>query len=100
LLRASDAAAKFYPVNDRSPLGRRWAGLNASLKYVFVRVSARKMERDPGARRGSHEKVGVSDVETRVSHPCNEAKLPRARGIATTGQNHGTSRITQLIISM
>jgi hypothetical protein len=100
LLRASDAVAKSYPVNDRRPLGRRRAGLKASLKCVFVRVSARKMERDPGARRGSHEKVGVSDLETRVSHPCNEAKLPRAGSVATTGQNQGTSGITQLIISM
>ena len=100
MLGASDAVAKSYPVNDRRPLGRRRAGLKASLKCVFVRVSARKMERDPGARRGSHEKVGISDLETRVSHPCNEAKLPRARSVATTGQNQGTSRITQLIISM
>jgi hypothetical protein len=65
-----------------------------------VRVSARKMERDPRARRGSHEKVGISDVDTRVSHPCNEAKLPRARSVAATGQNQGASRITQLIVSM
>jgi hypothetical protein len=65
-----------------------------------VRDSARKMERDPGARRGSHEKVGVSDVETRVSHPCNEANLPRARSVATTCQNQGTSHSNQLIISM
>jgi hypothetical protein len=74
--------------------------LKASLKCVFVRVSARKMERDSGARRGSQEEVGVSDVETRVSHPRNEAKLPRARSVATTGQNQGTSRITQQIISI
>ena len=74
--------------------------MKASLKYVFVRVSARKMERDPGARRGPHEKIGVSDIETHLSHPCNEAKLPRARSVATTGQNQGTSDITQLIISM
>jgi hypothetical protein len=100
LLRANDAITKFDPINDRRRLGQRRAGLYASLKCVFVRVSAGKMERDPGTRRGSNEKVGVSDIETCVSHPCNEAKLPGARSVATTGQNHGTSRITQLIISM
>ena len=66
--------------------------LNAPLKRVFVRISARKMERDPGARRGSDEKVGVSDVEACVSHARNEAKLPRAGSVATTGQNQSTSR--------
>jgi hypothetical protein len=70
------------------------------LKFVFVRDSARKMERDPGARRGSHEKVGFSDVEIRVRHPCNEAGFPRARSEATTCQNQGTSHTNQLIISM
>jgi hypothetical protein len=58
--------------------------VNASLKYFFVRYSARKMERDSGARRGPHEKVSVSNVETRVSHACNEADLPCARSVSAT----------------
>ncbi len=100
MFRTSDAFAKSYPVKGRRPPGRRRAGLKASLECVFVRFATRKMEGDPGARRGSHKKVGVSDVETRASHPCNEAKLPRARSIAATGQNQGTSLITQLMISI
>jgi hypothetical protein len=100
LLRSRDAVENSYPVNGRRTLGRRRAGLNASLKCVFVRVAACQMERDSGARRGSNEKVGVSDVETRISHSCNEAKFPCTRSEATTGQNQGPSRIAQLIISM
>jgi hypothetical protein len=75
------------------------ARTTASLKCVFMRVYAGKMERDPGARRRSHEKIGVSDIDTRISHPCNKAKLPSACSEATTGQNQGTSRITQSNIS-
>ena len=74
--------------------------MNAPLKCVFVRVSAGKVERDPRAGRGAHEKVGVSDVETRVSHSCDEAQLPSARRVATPGENHGTPAVTQLIISI
>ncbi|MGA7411077.1 MAG: hypothetical protein WBW33_11365 [Bryobacteraceae bacterium] len=54
------------------------------MKYFFVRYSARKMERDPGARGGSYEKVSVSNVETRVSHARNEADLPCARSVSAT----------------
>jgi hypothetical protein len=58
------------------------------------------MERDPGAGRSSHKKIGASYVETRVRHTCDEASLPRARSEATTGQNQGTSHTNQLIISI
>jgi hypothetical protein len=58
------------------------------------------MKRDPGARGGSHEKVSVANVETRVSHACNEADLPCARSESATRENQGTSRIVQLIVSM
>jgi hypothetical protein len=84
LLRTSQAVAKFYPVNRSRPLGRRRAWAKASLKYFFVRYSARKMEGDPGARGRSHEKVSISNVETRVSHACNEADLPCAGSESAT----------------
>ncbi len=65
-----------------------------------MRYFARKMERDPGAGGGPHEKVSLSNVETRVSHSCNQADLPCARSVSATRKNQGTPRLTQLIMSM